>query len=235
MTRVHAAVGKNIKIVMEQLNEIIDLASFIEHTLLKPDTTKSQIEEICLDAKKYKFAGVCIPPYFVRFAHTLLKDTPVKVITVVGFPLGFNIVNAKVEETRKAIEDGVDEIDMVMNITAFKAGDFKQVKEDIESVATFCRLKSKIVKVIIETNLLSDEEIIKACEICAEIGVDYVKTCTGHFGGVLIRHVELMRSVLPEKIKIKASGGIRDKETALALIHAGAKRLGTSSGTEIIK
>ncbi len=234
MIHVLAEVEKNIKTVMEQVNENIDISGYIEHTFLKPDASRQQIEQICAEAIKYKFAGVCIPPYFVRFARQLLNNTHVRLVTVVGFPLGYTIVNAKVEETRKALDEGVDEIDMVMNIAALKAGDIKPFVEDIESVATLCRLKAKTIKVILETNLLSDDEIKKACEISATIGVDYVKTCTGFFGGVQLAHVELMKSVLPEKVKIKASGGIRDRQFALALIEAGAKRLGTSSGVDLI-
>jgi len=227
-------VVKNIKIAME-LNNNIELNSFIEQTLLKADTTKAEIENLCLEAKKHNFHGICIPPYFIKTAKLLLADSTVKIITVVGFPLGYNTLSAKVEETKRAIEDGADEIDMVMNISAFKNNDLINVKDGIESVATYCRLKAKIIKVIIETNLLSDTEIVKACEICATIGVDYVKSCTGFFGGVKKEHIELMRSVLPDKIKIKASGGIRDAEFAHQLVEAGADRIGTSSGTALVK
>jgi len=224
---------KNTRIVTE-LNNTMEMEKYIEQTILKPDASKEEIDKISSDAKQFGFFGICIPPYHVKYVHNILKGSNIKIVTVVGFPMGYNAVGAKVEETKRAIDDGADEIDMVMNITAFKNKDYVNVRESIESVATLCRLKSKIVKVIIETPLLSDEEIIKACEICAEVGVDFVKTCTGFFGSVSVHHVTLMRSVLPEKIKIKASGGIRDYNTALALIEAGANRIGTSSGCLIV-
>lgn len=228
---------KNIKIAMVSENKKnIQLKDYIEHTILRPDTTREQVARLCDEATAFQMAAVCVPPYFVRYASELLAKSKVKVVTVVGFPLGYSSIPGKIEEAKKAIEDGADEIDTVMNIAAFKSGDFAQVKDGIESLCTLCRLKNKVLKVIIETCLLSDEEIVQACQICAEAGADYVKTSTGFNGeGAKEEHVRLMRQVLPPKIKIKASGGIRDRDTALELIHAGADRIGTSSGVKILQ
>jgi deoxyribose-phosphate aldolase len=233
MILAHVVAEKNIKIVMEQMNTV-ELAKYIEQTLLKPDVSREEIEHFCKEAIKYKFYGVCIPPYYLKIAKNIIKKE-IKLITVVGFPLGFQAIPVKVEETKKALEDGADEIDVVINIAALKSKEYDHVKEGIDSIATLCRLKSKVIKVIIETGLLSDEEIVKSCEICAEIGVDFVKTSTGFFGGATVEQVRLIREHLPLKIKIKASGGIRDKESALKLIEAGADRIGTSAGTCMVE
>jgi deoxyribose-phosphate aldolase len=213
----------------------MEINTYIEHTILKADTVKADIDKICGEAIENQFVGVCIPPYFVKYGKEKLKDSDIKLVTVVGFPLGYQTISTKVEETRKALEDGADEIDMVINVAALKNGDFNHVKDGVESVATLCRLKGKVLKVIIETALLSEEEIIRACEICADIGVDYVKTSTGFNEGAKVEHIKLMRKTLPDKIKIKASGGIRDRKFALQLIKSGADRLGTSSGLKIIQ
>lgn len=207
----------------------------IEHTILKPDTTESDINRLCDEAIKHSFFGICVPPYFVKHAGIKLKDAPVKIVTVAGFPLGYNTTPAKVEEARKAIDEGAHEVDMVMNIAALKNNDLNFVENDIQSVTTLVQLKGCKLKVIIETALLSHEEKIKACEICAKAGVDFVKTSTGFAsGGATVEDVELMRAHLPANIKIKASGGIKTKEQAKALVKAGADRLGTSSGPDLI-
>lgn len=209
--------------------------SKIEQTILKADTTILDVEKLCNEAIQHHFFGVCIPPYFVKYAKNILQKSEVKIVTVVGFPLGYNTTPAKVEEARKALDQGADEIDMVINIAALKNGDFKFVKNDIQAVATLVQLKNKKIKVIIETALLTEEEKIKICQICAEIGVDFVKTSTGFStSGAKVEDIILMRNVLPEKIKIKASGGIKTKEQAIDLINAGADRLGTSSGPQLI-
>jgi deoxyribose-phosphate aldolase len=236
MILVLAVVEKNIKIVMEPTNNHSGLASYIEHTALKPEVTKNDIRKLCQEAIEYNFYGVCVPPFFVRYAKELLKGNPkIKVITVAGFPLGYSNPGTKVEETKRALEDGADEIDMVINIAAFKSKDFIHVKEDIESLSILCKIKNRILKVIFETCLLTDEEIIQACEICKEIGVDFVKTSTGfNAGGAKTEHIQLMRAHLPPKIKIKAAGGIKTKEFAEELIKAGADRIGTSSGVSIV-
>jgi deoxyribose-phosphate aldolase len=230
----HVVAEKNIKIVMEQTN-YIELAKYIEHTLLKPGVTKDDIRKLCKEAVEYQFHAVCVPPYYVRLAKEIIKDESVKVVTVSGFPFGYETKATKVEETKKAIEDGADEIDMVINIAAFKSDDFTYVKEDIESIATLCRLKNKTIKVIIETCLLSPDEIIKICDLVGEVGVDFIKTSTGFNGdGATVENVKLIRMHTPKKIKIKASGGIKTKAFAEKLIKAGADRIGTSSGIEIV-
>ncbi|MCB9257167.1 MAG: deoxyribose-phosphate aldolase [Chitinophagales bacterium] len=211
------------------------LAAKIEHTILKADATESEIKKLCEEAKEHRFFGVCVPPYFIKLAKQVLSKTECKVVSVVGFPLGYNSTPSKVEETRKAIDEGADEIDMVLNIAAFKNGDFNFVLNDIQSVCTLTHLKNRKLKVIIETALLSKEEIVKACEICAEAGVDFVKTSTGFStSGAQAEDISLMRNNLPSNIGIKASGGIKNKEQALALVEAGASRIGASAGVKLL-
>jgi deoxyribose-phosphate aldolase len=213
----------------------IQLNTTIEHTLLKPYCSVADVEKLCAEAVEHNFYGVCVIPYFVRNAKNFLKGSNVKLITVVGFPFGYNHTPAKVEEVKKVIDAGADEIDMVMNVAALKNGDYNVVANDIESVAMAVHMHNKIIKVIIESGVLSDDEIVKACEICANAGVNFVKTSTGYAEkGSTVEAVQLIRKTLPEKIKIKASGGIKTKEFALKLIEAGADRIGTSSGIEII-
>ena len=208
----------------------------IEHTILKPDTMESDIKKLCEEAIEHGFFGVCVPPYFVKLASIILKDSSIKIVTVAGFPLGYNTTPAKVEEARKAMDEGAHEIDMVMNIAALKNNDLNFVQNDIQSVATLVQLKGCKLKVIIETALLSNDEKVKACEICAKVGVDFVKTSTGFASsGAKLKDIELMRKNLPASIKIKASGGIKTKEQAKDLVKAGADRLGTSSGPDLIE
>lgn len=213
----------------------MDIVSKIEHTVLKADTGNEDVERICQEAKENNFAGVCVPPYFVKKATTLLEKSDCLVVTVVGFPLGYSTTPAKVEETRKAIDEGADEIDMVINIAALKNKDYSYVENDIQTITTLAHLRSKKVKVIIETALLTQDEKLKACEICAKIGVDFVKTSTGFASsGAKVEDIELLRKNLPEHIKLKASGGIKTKEQAEALVKAGADRLGASSSLNLI-
>ena len=208
----------------------------IEHTILKPDTMESDIKKLCEEAIEHGFFGVCVPPYFVKHASIILKDSSIKIVTVAGFPLGYNTTPAKVEEARKAMDEGAHEIDMVMNIAALKNNDLNFVQNDIQSVATLVQLKGCKLKVIIETALLSNDEKVKACEICAKVGVDFVKTSTGFASsGAKLKDIELIRKNLPANIKIKASGGIKTKEQAKDLVKAGADRLGTSSGPDLIE
>ena len=211
------------------------LASKIDHTLLKVDMVEKEVKKLCAEAKEYGFAAVCIPPYFVRKCKLWLKDTNVQVATVVGFPFGYSHTPAKVEEARRAIDEGADEIDMVINIIALKAGDWNYLKNELTSAATIVQLRGGKLKVILETGLLTNEEIIKACELCNEMMVDYVKTSTGLVQpGATVEVVKLLRAHLPRSIKIKASGGIRTKEFALQLLEAGADRLGCSASVEIV-
>lgn len=213
----------------------MELKQYIEHTILKADTSLNAIKKLCKEAIDNEFVGVCVPPYFVKDAKTLLKNTPVKLVTVVGFPLGYSTTPSKVEEVKKAIDEGADEIDMVINIAALKNKDYAYVGNDISSLATLVHLKGAVLKVIIETALLTKEEKVKILEICDEIGVDYVKTSTGFAKeGAKVEDIELMRSKLSDKIKIKASGGIKTKQQAIELIKAGADRLGASSGVKLV-
>jgi len=212
-----------------------NLASYIDHTILKPDATEVQVLQICDEARNYNFAAVCIPPCYVQTAAESLKGTNVQVATVVGFPLGYNHPKVKFLETHQAIVDGATEIDVVINVSAFKSGKYSDVENELSELAKFCHLKEAELKVIIETALLTDDEIVKACELCANAGVDYVKTSTGFASaGATVAHVELMRRVLPSHIKIKAAGGIRTYDDAQALIKAGADRLGCSASIQIV-
>lgn len=212
-----------------------NIASMIDHTLLKPEASKAEIETLCNEAREYKFKAVCVNPFYVKLCKDLLGDTDVKIATVIGFPLGANTKEVKGFETKDAIKNGADEIDMVINIGALKDGDFETVKSDIEEVVKAASGSAR-VKVIIETALLNREEKIKACELAMEVGADFVKTSTGFStGGATIEDVELMKEVVGDKLEVKASGGVRDLETAKAMIDKGATRLGTSSGVKIVK
>lgn len=210
------------------------LNKLIDHTLLKPEATKAQIEKLCGEAKEYDFKSVCVNPYYVKYAKELLKDSDVLVCTVIGFPLGQNTTEIKVAETKDAIKDGADEIDMVINIGALKSKDEDYVLNEIKEIRNAC--KGKTLKVIIETCLLTDEEKITACKLSKEAGADFVKTSTGFSThGATVEDVKLMRETVGEDMGVKASGGIRDKETALKMVEVGATRLGVSAGVEIVK
>ncbi len=213
-----------------------NLEQHIEHTLLKQDATKQELEKLFEEAKKYHFKGVCINPCNVKLAKEALKDTEVNIVTVIGFPLGANVSEVKAFETKLAIQDGADEIDMVINVSALKNRDYDLVKKDIKKVKAACGTHP--LKVILETDLLEKDEIKKACELCVEAKADFVKTSTGFVKngvGAKVEDVELMyKTVSPYGLKVKASGGIRDKEKALQMLNAGAERLGTSSGVAIV-
>ncbi|MCS6934090.1 MAG: deoxyribose-phosphate aldolase [Chitinophagales bacterium] len=214
----------------------MNIASRIDHTLLKPDCNEREIKKLCAEAKEYGFAAVCVPPYFVRKCRRWLEGTPVKVATVVGFPMGYANTPAKVEEARRAIDEGAHEVDMVINIIALKAGDFNYLKNELTSAGTIVQLRGGKLKVILETGLLSEEEIIAACKLCKEMSVDFVKTSTGFVTpGATVEVVKLLRANLPSSIKIKASGGIRTAEFAQQLIEAGADRLGCSASVSIVQ
>lgn len=213
-----------------------NLNKHIEHTLLKQDAKLEDFIKLFNEAKEHQFLGVCINPAYVKLAKEHLKDSDVKVVTVIGFPLGANRSDVKAFETSKAVEDGADEIDMVINVTAIKNKDYNFVVNDIKAVKAACQ--DKPLKVILETDLLEKDEIKKACELCIEAKADFVKTSTGFVkGGVGAKaeDVKLMyETVSPYGLKVKASGGIRDKEVALKMLEAGAERLGTSSGVKIV-
>ncbi|HEM6137380.1 TPA: deoxyribose-phosphate aldolase [Streptococcus suis] len=210
------------------------LNKFIDHTVLKPETTKEQVAKVLEEAKEYDFASVCINPTWVSFAAEGLKGTDVKVCTVIGFPLGANTSAVKAFETKDAIENGADEIDMVINIGALKDKNYDLVLEDIKAVVEASG--DKLVKVIIETCLLTEEEKVKACQLSKEAGADFVKTSTGFStGGATVEDVALMRKTVGSDMGVKASGGARSYEDAIAFIEAGATRIGASSGVAIMK
>lgn len=212
----------------------MNLANMIDHTLLKADATRDQIEKLCDEAREYAFKSVCINPYYVSLCSDLLKGTNVEIATVIGFPLGNNTEEVKAFETKNAIENGATEVDMVINIAALKNADYDTVESDIRAVVDMAKDKA-LVKVIIEACYLTDDEKIKACELSMKAGADYVKTSTGFgTGGATVHDVEIMKSVVGDKLGIKASGGVRDYETSMKMIEAGATRLGASAGVEII-
>jgi deoxyribose-phosphate aldolase len=212
-----------------------NIAKMIDHTLLKANTTKEQIVKLCEEAKQYNFASVCVNPTWVATAAELLKDTDVKVCTVIGFPLGANTPETKAFETKDAIEKGATEVDMVINIGALKDGNDELVERDIRAVVDAAKGKA-LVKVIIEACLLTEEEKVRACELAVKAGADYVKTSTGFStGGATVEDVALMRKTVGPEIGVKASGGVRDLQGAEAMIKAGATRIGTSSGVAIVQ
>lgn len=209
------------------------LNKYIDHTILKPETTKEQVERVLVEAKEYDFASVCVNPTWVEYASQELKETDVKVCTVIGFPLGANTPAVKAFETKDSISNGADEIDMVINIGALKSGNDALVLEDIKAVVEASG--DRLVKVIIETCLLTEEEKIKACLLSKEAGADYVKTSTGFStGGATVDDVALMRKTVGTEMGVKASGGARSYEDAVAFVEAGATRIGASSGVAIM-
>lgn len=211
------------------------ISEMIDHTILKPEATKKEIENLCKEAIEYKFAAVCVNPYYVSYCKDILNGSNVKVATVIGFPLGANTKELKAFETLDAVNNGADEIDMVINIGALKDKNYEIVKNEIKLVVDIAKSKA-IVKVIIETSLLTDREKIKACELAMEVGADFVKTSTGFSTtGATVEDVKLMKSVVGDNLEVKASGEVRDLDTANKMIKAGATRLGTSSGIKIIE
>lgn len=215
---------------MESLN------NYIEHTLLKQDAKKEDLIKLFEEAKENKFLGVCINPCYVKFAKEYLKDTDVKIVTVIGFPLGANTTETKIFETINAVRDGADEIDMVINVTKVKDRETDYIVDEIKLIKSACGGHN--LKVILETDLLDKNEIKYACECCIKGGANFVKTSTGFVKngvGAKVEDVELMyKTVSSHGLKVKASGGIRDRETAIKMIEAGASRLGTSSGVKIV-
>lgn len=210
------------------------LQKYFDHTILKPDATREEVIKICEEAREYEFASVCVNGYYTELVKNQLEGTDVAVCVVVGFPLGAVDSDIKALETKRAVEKGADEIDMVINIGALKDKDYDTVKNDIAAVRQAC--EGKILKVIIETCLLEDSEKEKACELAVEAGADFVKTSTGFSTqGALLEDVALMKRVVGDRAKVKAAGGIRDLNIVKAMIDAGADRIGTSAGAKIIK
>lgn len=214
----------------------MELNRYIDHTLLKPEATKEAIVKLCQEAKEYEFMSVCVQPTWVSTAKQELENSIVKVCTVIGFPHGANTPETKAFETANAIDNGADEVDMVINVGAVKSQNWELVERDIATVVNVAKEKGVLNKVIIETCLLTNEEKVKVCEICKQVGADFVKTSTGFStGGATVEDIALMRQTVGAEMGVKASGGIRSKEDALAMINAGATRLGASSGVQICK
>jgi deoxyribose-phosphate aldolase len=212
------------------------VASMIDHTLLKPDATRKDIQALCREAAEYGFASVCVNPTWVAECARLLRDTSVKVCSVVGFPLGASTADTKHYEARRAIFDGATEIDMVINVGALKSGDLRLVERDIEAVTAPCREGGAVSKVIIEAAFLSDDEKVAACNLAKAAGADFVKTSTGFGpGGATAADVALMRRVVGDEMGVKAAGGVRDLEGLKAMVAAGATRIGASAGVRIVQ
>ena len=213
----------------------MDYAKMIDHTLLKTDAQKKDLDKLLLEAKKYNFMSVCVSPIWVKYAAEQLKDTNVKVCTVIGFPQGATPTEVKVFETKNAIENGANEVDMVIPVGVLKDKDYIAVENDIRAVVEAAKSKA-LTKVIIETCLLTDEEKIMACKLSKSAGADFVKTSTGFStAGATVKDIRLMRETVGEQMGVKASGGVRSREDADAMIKAGATRIGTSNGVKIVE
>ena len=214
----------------------MQLNKYIDHTALGPAVLLSQIETLCGEAVEHQFAAVCVPPPMVASANNFLEGSAVRVATVIGFPFGYSAIEAKIAEIVLAIVDGVDELDMVINILALKNNDWQFLANEINHVMRVVKQKNKVIKVIVESGLLSDEEIIRCCELYGNAGVDFLKTSTGYASvGATVHAVQLMRSHLLPHVQIKASGGIRSYAFAKELLDAGATRLGTSNSLAVIQ
>ena len=212
-----------------------DLARMIDHTLLKPEATKDQVIKLCGEAKKYNFASVCVNPCYASLCAKLLRDTSVKVCTVIGFPLGATSTASKAFEAEQALRDGAKEIDMVINVGMLKSGEYEYVENDIFAVVTTSRRYGALTKVILETALLTDEEKIKGCLLAKQAGADFIKTSTGFSkGGATVGDIALMRKVVGTSMGVKASGGVRTREEALAMVASGADRIGASASVKIV-
>ncbi|MEY4278635.1 MAG: hypothetical protein RL377_639 [Bacteroidota bacterium] len=214
---------------------MMPINKYIDHTILKPTCLVSDIEKLCAEAKQYDFAAVCVPPNFVKLAKEQVAGSDVKVATVIGFPFGYSATEAKIAEIILAMVDGADELDVVANISAIKNGDWAAIADEINHIMPIIRSKGKAVKIIIESGVLTDDEIVKCCDIYGVAGIDFLKTSTGYAEkGASVEAVQLFRKHLPEAVHIKASGGIRDYATAKAMIDAGATRIGCSAGVAIV-
>lgn len=213
----------------------MDLHRHVEHTALSPTLTIGDIDRLVAEARQYNFLGICVPPFWVKRAKREMGSDPTTLVTVAGFPLGYNLTETKLDELNRALDHGANEVDVVWNLSAFKTG-HPWTKVEIAKCAKACHDRHAMLKVIIETAYLSDEEIKQACALCADAGADFVKTSTGFASaGAKVEHIQLMRSVLPPSVGIKASGGIKTRDQALALLTAGADRIGTSSGVAMMQ
>jgi deoxyribose-phosphate aldolase len=231
----HAAGASRVVTTTGYLPASDGLASLIDHTLLKPDANRADIEKICQEAAQNHFASVCVNPVWVPLCHDLLKGSGVKVCTVIGFPSGAHAPDVKAYETRRAVEQGAEEVDMVINVGAMKSKDYALVEQDIRGVVQAAS-PGALVKVILETSLLTREEKIMGCTLAKAAGADFVKTSTGFAGGgATVEDIELMRETVGPEMGVKASGGVRTKEDAEALVKAGATRIGASAGVKIVR
>jgi deoxyribose-phosphate aldolase len=214
----------------------MNVASYIDHTVLKPTTVLEDIMKLCDEAREYRFAAVCVPPPFVKASAEFLDGTDVKIATVAGFPFGYSAPSAKLAEAQQAMADGADELDVVINISAAKSGLWEELRQEMKPIIDAVRRDRKVIKIIIESGVLTDDEIVQCCHIYASLGTDFVKTSTGYADtGATLRAVQLMREHLPSEIRIKASGGIRTFDAVMQFIDAGAARIGTSAGVAIMK
>jgi len=214
----------------------MNIASVIDHTILKPTTTIADTEQLCREAVEFGFAAVCIPPPFVKRVKTILDPADIKVATVIGFPFGYSATEAKIAETVLAIVDGADELDMVINLVALRMNDWTFLSKEVSMVTQVVHNKGKAIKLIIESGILTGEEIIQCCRLFGPLGIDFMKTSTGYAEkGASVEAVQLMRSHLPAGVKIKASGGIKTYAFAAELAAAGADRLGCSASVQIVK
>jgi deoxyribose-phosphate aldolase len=212
----------------------MDLSQYIEHTNLSPTLTIGDIDKLVEEAKTHRFLAVCVPPFWVKRAQREIGTAGITLVTVAGFPLGYNMTETKLDEMQRAYDNGADEVDVVWNVTSFKTG-IPWTKIEIAKCSKLAHDRHKLVKVILETAYLTDAEIAQACKLCADAGVDFVKTSTGFApAGATVEHVALMKKSIPPTVGVKASGGIKTREKALAMIEAGATRIGTSSGIAIV-
>jgi deoxyribose-phosphate aldolase len=215
---------------------VIPVASYIDHTLLKATCRSSDIIQLCREAIEFNFAAVCIPPFLVKDAADALKGSPVKTATVIGFPMGYSSIESKLSEIQTAIRDGAEELDTVINLIALKNGNWSYLEKEMQRQVELIHQKGKIVKVIVESGILSKDELIQCCHLYGRMGIDYMKTSTGYAEkGASVSDVQIMRAELPSEIKIKASGGIRHYSFAKELIETGAERLGCSSSLQIVE
>lgn len=213
-----------------------NIKDYLEHTNLSPLLTYEDMDKLVAEAKEYQFAGVCVPPYWVKKVKRDLLQTDIAVVTVIGFPFGYQRSEVKVKEIESAIRDKVDEVDVVVNLTAIKTGAYHWIKIEMAQLAKIAHENEKLFKVILETGQLTEEEIRQTAKACIDGGIDFLKTSTGFFEiGATLEHVKLLREIAPETVGIKASGGIQTLEQARTFIHAGAERIGTSAGVSIMK
>lgn len=225
----------NKTLALHSVTKIVDIASYIEHTNLTPTITVTDVDRLVAEAAEFNFLGICVPPFWVKRAKREIGSLATTLVTVVGFPLGYQMTETKIDEAKRAMDNGADEIDWVWNLSSFKTG-LPWTKIELAKASHHIHDQQKLLKVIIETSCLSDEEIVLACKICSDAGADYVKTSTEYFNqGAMVDQVKLMRQSLSASVGIKASGGIKNLEQVKQLLAAGADRIGTSSGVSIIK